>query len=167
MDSQDKTADRSGIPEKYSFDDVLLQPAYADFLPNETEVATTLAPGITLNVPIISAAMDTVTEESLAIALALEGGVGVIHRNMDPQEQAKQVAAVKRHLNWVIENPVTVGPDQTVGEVREIVDFYSISGLPVIDGNLLVGIITSRDLRFAPDNAQLVRNVMTANPIVE
>lgn len=167
MDSQKQTDTPFFIPEKLSFDDVLLQPGYADFLPHETDVTTTLAPGVTLNVPIISAAMDTVTEESLAIALALEGGVGVIHRNMDPIEQARQVASVKRHLNWVIENPVTVGPNQTVGEVREIVDFYSISGLPVIDGNMLVGIITSRDLRFAPDNSQLVREVMTAGPIVE
>lgn len=167
MDSHTKPTQISQIPEKYSFDDVLLQPGYADFLPQDTRIGTTLAKGITLNIPVISAAMDTVTEESLAIALALEGGVGVIHRNMDAEEQARQVSSVKRHLNWVIENPVTVGPDQTVGEVREIVDFYSISGLPVIDGNTLVGIITSRDLRFAPDNDKLVRNVMTAHPIVE
>lgn len=155
------------FPEKFSYDDVLLQPGFADFLPGETDVSVTLAPGITLNVPVISAAMDTVTEEELAIALALEGGVGVIHRNMDPEEQGRQVAAVKRHLNWVIENPVTVEPDQTVGEVREIVDFYSISGLPVISEGRLVGIITSRDLRFAPDNARMVRDVMTKDPVAE
>ncbi len=153
--------------EKYSYDDVLLQPGYADFLPGETDVSTQLTAGIKLNVPIISAAMDTVTEESLAIALALEGGAGVIHRNLNPAEQARQVGAVKRHLNWVIENPVTVEPQQSVGEVREIVDFYGISGLPVIEDERLVGIITSRDLRFAPDNHQLVRDVMTPDPIVE
>lgn len=126
-----------------------------------------LAPGVTLNVPVLSAAMDTVTEQELAIALALEGGLGVIHRNMTPEDQAKQASSVKRHLNWIIHDPVTVGPDQTIGEIREIVDFYSISGLPVIENDTLIGIITSRDLRFAPDNQQHVRDVMTRNPIVE
>lgn len=155
------------IPETLSYDDVLLRPGFADFLPGETDVSVTLAPGITLHAPVMSAAMDTVTEHDLATALALEGGVGVIHRNMPPEEQARHVSLVKRYLNWVIENPVTVRPDQSVAEVREICDFYSISGLPVIEDDSLVGIVTSRDLRFAPDNSRLVREIMTADPIVE
>ena len=155
------------IPETLSYDDVLLQPGYADFLPGETDVAVQLAPGVRLNVPILSAAMDTVTEEDLAIALALEGGVGIIHRNMPPNEQARQVRRVKRHLNWIIENPVTVGPDQTIGDVRALVEQHGISGLPVIDDGTLVGIITSRDLRFAPDNDRRVRDVMTPDPVAE
>lgn len=156
-----------GFPETISYDDVLLQPGFADFLPAETDVSVQLAPGIRLNVPIVSAAMDTVTEQDLAIALALEGGVGVIHRNMPPDEQARQVARVKRHLNWIIDNPVTVGPNQSIGDVRALVLQNGISGLPVIDDGVLVGIITSRDLRFAPDNNLLVRAVMTPNPVVE
>ncbi|TVR66060.1 MAG: IMP dehydrogenase [Spirochaetaceae bacterium] len=167
MDAKNETGQPRGLVEKYSYDDVLLQPGHSTILPGETDVGVSLAPGIKLNIPIISAAMDTVTEQELAIALALEGGVGVIHRNMSPTEQAQQVSAVKRHLNWIIRDPVTVGPDQTIGDVREVVDFYSISGLPVIENDRLVGIITSRDLRFAPDNQQLVRDVMTRDPIAE
>lgn len=153
--------------EKYSYDDVLLQPGYADFLPADTDVGVDLAPGIHLNVPVLSAAMDTVTEQELAIALALEGGMGIIHRNMTPKEQAAQVAAVKRHLNWIIENPITVEPTQTIGQVREIVQSNGISGLPVVYEDRVVGIITSRDLRFAPDNGALVKDVMTADPVVQ
>ena len=160
-------AQNNSFPEKLSYDDVLLVPGFADFIPAQTDVSVQLAPNIRLTVPVISAAMDTVTEEQLAIALALEGGVGVIHRNMSAEEQAKQVANVKRFLNWVIESPVTVGPQQTVGEIRDIMEFYSISGLPVIEADRLVGIITSRDLRFAPNDRLHVRDVMTANPIVE
>lgn len=155
------------FPESFSYDDVLLLPGHADFVPSETSVAVTIAEDVSLNVPILSAAMDTVTEQELAIALALEGGAGVIHRNLTVEEQAKQVRAVKRHLNWIIDNPVTVGPRQTIGEVREIVGQYGISGLPVIENGLLVGIITSRDLRFAPDDKLRVSEVMTADPVAE
>jgi IMP dehydrogenase len=167
MDTINSTDTTTTFPEKYSYDDVLLQPGFSRILPGNADVGVDLSPGIHLNVPIISAAMDTVTEDELAIALALEGGAGVIHRNMPPEAQAAQVAAVKRHLNWIIQDPVSVGPHQTIGETREIVDFYSISGLPVIEEGRLVGIITSRDLRFAPDNSRLVQDVMTRDPIVE
>lgn len=167
MDALQETGPSRAFPEKYSYDDVLLQPGHSTILPGETSVGVKLAPTIRLNVPILSAAMDTVTEQDLAIALALEGGAGVIHRNMTARDQAQHVSAVKRHLNWIIRDPVTVRTDQTIGEVREVVDFYSISGLPVMENDKLVGIITSRDLRFAPDNQELVRNVMTRDPIVE
>jgi IMP dehydrogenase len=169
MDTAQKTNQNSlPFPEKYSYDDVLLQPGFADFLPNETDVSVALTPAIRLNVPVISAAMDTVTEENLAIALALEGGVGVIHRNMPPEEQARQVRSVKRHLNWIIDKPYTVGPDQTIGTVRALVADHGISGLPVVDPeNRVIGIITSRDLRFAPNNEMLVRDIMTPEPVVE
>lgn len=155
------------IPEHLSYDDVLLLPGYADFLPNETDVTVALTPRVRLAVPVLSAAMDTVTEQEMAIALALQGGMGIIHRNMPPEVQARQVGSVKRYLNWVIEDPLTVGPEQTIGEVREIVDYHGISGLPVIESGRLVGIITNRDLRFAPDNDRRVREVMTPDPIAE
>lgn len=159
--------DNTPFPEKLSYDDVLLLPGFADFLPSDVETSVRLSESISLNIPILSAAMDTVTEEELAIALALEGGAGVIHRNMSPEEQARQVKAVKRHLNWIIDSPVTVGPNQTVEEIREVMDFYSISGLPVIKEGRLCGIITSRDLRFAPEETLKVKDVMTPDPVVE
>ncbi|MFO8043051.1 MAG: IMP dehydrogenase, partial [Alkalispirochaeta sp.] len=121
MDPSNTNQQYTPFPETLSYDDVLLQPGFADFLPGETDVAVQLAPGLRLNVPVVSAAMDTVTEGDLAIALALEGGAGVIHRNMPPDEQAHQVRRVKRHLNWVIDTPVTVGPDQTIADVRSLV----------------------------------------------
>ena len=155
------------LEETLSYDDVLLQPAYSDFLPRDTDVTTTILPGVHLQIPILSAAMDTVTEDRLAIALALEGGVGVIHRNLPPAEQARQVGMVKRFLNWVIESPVTVDEDQTVHDVWEIMTGYRISGLPVLSGGRLCGIITSRDMRFCRDYSLKVRDVMTPNPVVE
>ncbi|MFW6252823.1 MAG: IMP dehydrogenase, partial [bacterium] len=115
------------MTEFLSYDDVLLLPGYADFLPAEADVRTTIARGISLNVPIISAAMDTVTEQTLAIALALHGGVGVIHRNMSPEEQGQQVGTVKRYLNWVIENPLTVSRHQRIREVWERMGSHRIS----------------------------------------
>jgi IMP dehydrogenase len=152
--------------ECYSYDDVLLVPGYSAVLPRVCDVRTELCAGIRLNVPVISAAMDTVTEEKLAIALALEGGAGVIHRNLVPDEQARQVAAVKRYLNWVIDKPVTVGEGLLVREVKAIVEKNRISGLPVVDKNgVLVGIITRRDLRFWLDENLSADEVMTRNPV--
>ncbi|NCN06015.1 MAG: IMP dehydrogenase [Spirochaetales bacterium] len=152
--------------ESLSYDDVLLQPGYSEVLPGETDLRTTLFPGVTLNVPILSAAMDTVTEERLAIALALEGGVGVIHRNLNVEQQADQVAKVKRYLNWVIESPITVSPSVTVEEVWGIMNRQGFSGLPVIENDgTLVGIITSRDLRFCRDYSKKVSDIMTSGPI--
>jgi IMP dehydrogenase len=153
--------------ETFSYDDVLLLPSYADFLPSEADVTTRLAGEIRLNVPVLSAAMDTVTEEEMAIALALQGGAGVIHRNMSPEEQARQVGAVKRFLNWIIEAPMTVERKQSIEEVAELMETYRISGLPVVDNGVLCGIITSRDMRFCSDYSLRVEDVMTADPVVE
>jgi len=153
--------------EGLSYDDVLLLPGYSEILPKECNVQTVLCDGINLNVPIISAAMDTVTEEKLAIAIALEGGAGVIHRNLNPEEQARQVASVKRFLNWIIESPVTVPHDAYVRDVRKLIDTFGISGLPVVDeSGKLKGIITNRDLRFCRDDSLPVANVMTHEVVV-
>ncbi|MDR1863878.1 MAG: IMP dehydrogenase, partial [Treponema sp.] len=154
--------------EALSYDDVLLLPGYSEILPRDCDLTSCLCAGVTLNVPVISAAMDTVTEEKLAIAIALEGGAGVIHRNLSPAEQARQAAAVKRYLNWIIDSPVTVGEDAKVRDVRELMDRYRVSGLPVLDteGRLL-GIITGRDLRFCGDDSLPVTGVMTKDPVVE
>jgi IMP dehydrogenase len=154
--------------ESLSYDDVLLLPGYADFLPGAAKVHTQLTKKIKLNVPILAAAMDTVSEDRLAIALALEGGAAVIHRNLSPQTQAEHVGRVKRYLNWVIENPVVVRKGETVDAVQKLMDQYGVSGMPVVDPDRkLVGIITSRDLRFCSDYSQLVDDVMTKNPVVE
>ena len=153
--------------EGLSYDDVLLLPGYSEILPKECNVQTTLCSGINLNVPIISAAMDTVTEEKLAIAIALEGGTGVIHRNLKPEEQARQAANVKRFLNWIIESPVTVPQDAYVRDVRILADTFGVSGFPVVDADgILKGIITNRDLRFCRDDSLPVTKVMTNDLIV-
>ena len=153
---------RKMYSEGLSYDDVLLLPGYSEILPKDCNVQTVLCEGIKLNVPVISAAMDTVTEEKLAIAIALEGGAGVIHRNLKPEEQARQVANVKRYLNWIIESPVTVPHDAFVKDVRILIDTFGISGLPVVDKEgKLKGIITNRDLRFCKDDSLPVIDVMT------
>jgi len=153
--------------EGLSYDDVLLLPGYSKILPKNCSIKTTLCDGINLNVPVISAAMDTVTEEKLAIAIALEGGAGVIHRNLCPEEQAKQTANVKRFLNWIIDSPVTVPNDAHIRDVKELVSKYGVSGLPVVDSEgKLIGIITNRDLRFCRDDSLPVTRVMTENPVV-
>jgi IMP dehydrogenase len=153
--------------EALSYDDVLLLPGYSEVLPKECDVTTALCAGISLNVPVISSAMDTVTGEKLAIAIALEGGAGVIHRNLKPEDQAQQVANVKRFLNWVIDSPVTVGEDATIKDVRLVMQRFNVSGMPVLDtGERLIGIITGRDLRFCDDDTLNVTQVMTRQPIV-
>ncbi|MDR3302066.1 MAG: IMP dehydrogenase [Spirochaetaceae bacterium] len=154
--------------EAYSYDDVLLLPGYSEILPRDCTVQTVLCADVRLNVPIISAAMDTVTEDKLAIAIALEGGAGVIHRNLPPEEQARHVANVKRYLNWVIETPVTVSEGALVSDVKELMCRFNVSGMPVLDRDKkLVGIITSRDLRFCRDDSLPVVRVMTKNPVAE
>ena len=155
------------LKETLSYDDVLLEPGYSEILPRETDVSTILVKGVRLNVPVISAAMDTVTEEKMAVALALEGAAGVIHRNLKPSVQAEQVSNAKRYLNWIIESPVTVEDDRTIGDVKQIMHRYNVSGLPVITkGGKLVGIITGRDLRFCRDDSLFVRDVMTKEMVV-
>ncbi|MDR1249156.1 MAG: IMP dehydrogenase [Treponema sp.] len=154
--------------EALSYDDVLLLPGYSDTLPKDCDVRVMLCRGVFLNVPIISAAMDTVTEEKLAIAIALEGGAGVIHRNLSPEEQALQVANVKRHLNWIISSPVTVMEGALIRDVKILRDKFRVSGMPVLnrDGQL-VGIITNRDLRFCQDDSLAVEEVMTKKLVTE
>lgn len=150
------------IKETYSYDDVLLVPAYADFLPSDANIRTRLVGDVFLNAPIISAAMDTVTEEKMAIALALQGGAGIIHRNLSPEEQALQVGNVKRYLNWIIDNPITVKPNMSILEVLKVSAECGFSGLPVVDDDhKLVGIITGRDIKFCSDSSLRVKDLMT------
>ncbi len=156
------------IPETLSYDDVLLLPGYSELLPKDASVRSRLAGDLYLNLPVLSAAMDTVTEDRLAIALALQGGAGVIHRNLSPDAQAEQVANVKRYLNWIIESPVTVEEDRTIRDVRSIMERHRVTGLPVLGAQgRLVGIITARDLRFRREDDALVRDAMTRDPVVE
>jgi IMP dehydrogenase len=155
------------IRDALSYDDVLLAPSYSEVLPGKTDVGTFLTQGIKLNVPVVSSAMDTVTEDRMAIALALSGGAGVIHRNLALEEQARQVARVKRFLNWVIENPVTVTTGITLKEVRKTMDDTGVTGLPVLDNGKVVGIITERDLKFNVHPEYLVDDVMTRNLVFE
>ena len=147
--------------EALTFDDVLLIPDYSEVLPREVSLQTLLTREITLNVPIVSAAMDTVTESGLAIALAQEGGIGIIHKNMSPELQAKNVRRVKKYESGVIKEPLTVGPYTSIQEVIDLTREKNISGVPVVDGEELVGIVTSRDLRFEIKTDDPVRNIMT------
>ena len=154
--------------EALSYDDVLLLPGYSEVLPRDCDLGTSLCGNVHLNVPIISAAMDTVTEEDLAIAMALEGGAGVIHRNLNPEDQAQQVASVKRFLNWIIAAPVTIGEDARVGDIKALMRRHHFSGFPVLNKDCqVIGIITGRDLRFCNDDNLKVVDVMTRNPVVE
>ncbi len=147
--------------EALTFDDVLLQPDYSDVLPREVSLATQLTAEITLNIPLLSAAMDTVTESELAIALAQEGGVGVIHKNMPPDAQAREVHKVKKFESGIVRNPITVTPDMTIREVIDLTKSMSISGVPVVDGKQTIGIVTHRDLRFETKLDAPVSSVMT------
>jgi IMP dehydrogenase len=144
-----------------TFDDVLLLPAHSAVLPKDVNLSTRLTRGIDLNIPLVSAAMDTVTEAKLAITLALEGGLGIVHKNMTPQEQAAEVRTVKKYESGVVRDPITVSPDTTIGEVMEITRINHISGVPVVDGADLVGIVTGRDLRFETRPGDPVKNIMT------
>ncbi|HEY9200909.1 MAG TPA: IMP dehydrogenase [Gammaproteobacteria bacterium] len=147
--------------EALTFDDVLLIPAHSTVLPNDVSLGTQLTRGIRLNIPLISSAMDTVTEARLAIALAQEGGLGIIHKNMSIEEQAANVAAVKKYETGVISEPITVSPETTIREVVELTQNNKISGVPVVSGEDLMGIITSRDRRFATELDQPVSSIMT------
>ena len=147
--------------EALTFDDVLLLPAFSDVLPKDVDLTTQLTRDITLKVPLISAAMDTVTEARLAITIAQEGGIGIIHKNMTPEQQAKQVRQVKKFESGIITDPVTVSPDMRIGDVIAIRQRKGFSGMPVVDGDNLVGIVTSRDLRFETRLDDPVANIMT------
>ncbi|SMH40392.1 IMP dehydrogenase [Mesorhizobium australicum] len=157
-----------------TFDDVLLQPGHSDVMPGETDVRTRIAGDIDLNIPILSAAMDTVTEARLAISMAQAGGIGVIHRNLSPDEQAEQVRQVKKYESGMVVNPVTIGPDATLADALALMKAHGISGIPVVENGgeggqrtgRLVGILTNRDVRFASDPSQKVYELMTRENLV-
>lgn len=149
------------VQEALTFDDVLLVPAHSSVMPREADLSTPLTREIRLNLPLVSAAMDTVTEARLAIALAQEGGIGIVHKNLSDAAQAAEVQRVKKHESGVVHDPITVRPDATVREVMELTREHKISGLPVVDGEDLVGIVTSRDLRFENRFDLPVSKVMT------
>ena len=149
------------VKEALTFDDVLLQPGYSEVLPREVDLSTQLTRDIRLNIPILSAAMDTVTEARLAIAIAQEGGLGVIHKNMPIENQARQVLQVKKFESGIVRNPITVSPDMTIREVIELTRAMGISGVPVVEGRQTVGIVTGRDLRFETQLDAPVKTVMT------
>jgi len=149
------------IQKALTFDDVLLVPAHSTVLPREVSLTTRLTRTIQLNIPLLSAAMDTVTESRLAIALAQEGGMGIVHKNMTPRQQGAEVAKVKRFESGVVKEPITISPNMSVREVHELTRKYHISGLPVLEGKRVVGIVTNRDLRFEENLDQPVRNIMT------
>ena len=153
-----------------TFDDVLLEPQYSETVPSEVDLKTKLTDRITLNVPFMSAPMDTVTESQMAIALAQEGGVGVIHKNLTVEKQEEEVAQVKRSANGIIRNPEKVTPNQTVQDVRDIMESHNVSGVPVVtnlEDNVLVGVVTKRDLRFIENNELPVSEVMTKEKLVK
>ena len=149
------------IDEALTFDDVLLEPAYSEILPREVSLETRLTRGLTLNIPIVSAAMDTVTEARLAITIAQEGGIGIIHNNMSPAEQARQVQIVKKFESGIISDPITIEPEATIRDVIELTRAENISGVPVVKGEELVGIVTNRDIRFETQFEAPVSTVMT------
>jgi IMP dehydrogenase len=150
-----------------TFDDVLLVPRKSKILPREADVRTRLTREIDLNIPLLSAAMDTVTESEMAIAIAREGGIGIIHKNMSVLKQAEEIDKVKRSESGMIVNPITMRPDKTVADAHEVMEKYSISGIPIVDDeNRLIGILTNRDLRFEPNQSMLVYDIMTKEKLV-
>ncbi|HJU97460.1 MAG TPA: IMP dehydrogenase [Jiangellaceae bacterium] len=167
--------DESGLPEPFSslgltFDDVLLLPGQSDVVPNQVDTASRVSRNISVRIPLVSSAMDTVTEARMAVAMARQGGLGVLHRNMSIEDQARQADLVKRSESGMISDPVTTGPDATLAEVDALCGQYRISGLPVVDErDVLVGIVTNRDIRFVPADqhaTRRVREVMTPMPLV-
>ena len=154
------------ILEGLTFDDVLLIPAKSNVLPREVNVQTQLTRNISLNLPIVSAAMDTVTGSKLAMAIAREGGIGIIHKNLSPEQQAAEVDKVKRSESGMISNPVSLSPDRKLREVLQLMDQYHISGIPIVEGECLVGILTNRDIRFETNLDQPISNVMTKDNLI-
>lgn len=155
------------LADGITFDDVLLVPRYSEVLPRQVSLQTTVARGITLNIPIVSAAMDTVTESAMAIALARAGGIGIIHKNMSILRQAEEVAKVKRSESGMIRNPITLSPTHTIGDAKRIMARYGIAGIPIVDASgRLVGILTNRDLRFVEDSSLPIAEVMTRENLI-
>ncbi|MDE2364404.1 MAG: IMP dehydrogenase [Hyphomicrobiales bacterium] len=162
-----QTIERPTLFEALTFDDVLLRPGHSELMPSGADIRTRLTRGIALNLPIISSAMDTVTEARLAIAMAQAGGIGVIHRNLEPEEQAEEVRKVKRYESGMVVNPITIYPDETLADALALMERHSISGIPVVERGAngkpgrLCGILTHRDVRFAENSAQPVSELMT------
>jgi IMP dehydrogenase len=154
------------LGEAITFDDVLLVPAASDVLPREADTTTRLTSHITLNVPLLSAAMDTVTESEMAVAMAREGGMGILHKNMTIERQAEEVDRVKRSESGMIQKPIVLSPDQSIREALEVMRKYSISGIPIVKDEHLVGILTNRDLRFQPNLDQRIDQVMTSQGLI-
>src|SRR6201996_4993406 len=151
----------SPVPEALTFDDVLLVPAYSDVVPAQVSTQTKLTKNITLHTPLMSAAMDTVTESRLAIAIAQQGGLGVVHRNLTIEQQAGEIDKVKRSESGMIVDPVTIDPERPIADALEVMRRYKISGVPVTRGTKLVGILTNRDLRFETRTDRPISEVMT------
>ena len=149
------------VRKALTFDDVLLVPAHSLVVPRDVSLVTRLTRSITLNIPLLSAAMDTVTEARLAIGIAQEGGLGIVHKNMTPGRQAAEVAKVKRFESGVVKDPITIPPSMSVRQVLALTQQYRISGLPVVEGKRVVGIVTNRDLRFETNLDQPVADIMT------
>lgn len=161
------TTSQKFIPEGITFDDVLVVPAYSEILPRDSNTSTQLTRKIRINIPLVSAAMDTVTESRLAIAMAREGGLGIIHKNMSIARQAEEVKKVKRSESGMIQDPITLNPDQTLEDALQLMRNHKIGGIPVINAeNTLVGIITNRDLRFQTDNSKKVSEIMTTEHLI-
>src|SRR3954452_6266816 len=164
--------DASALPDKFAplgltYDDVLLLPGETDVVPAEVDTTSRLTRDISIAVPLLSAAMDTVTEARMAIAIARQGGIGVLHRNLSIADQAYQVDLVKRSEAGMVTQPITCSPDDTIANANTLMGRYRISGVPVTDADgVLVGIVTNRDIRFEPNHERLVREVMTAMPLV-
>ncbi|RME23390.1 MAG: CBS domain-containing protein, partial [Deltaproteobacteria bacterium] len=149
------------LQQALTFDDVLLLPAYSEILPNQTDVSTRLSRKHRLKIPFVSAAMDTVTESRLAITMAQEGGIGILHKNMSIEKQVQEVVKVKKFESGIIRDPVTIAPERPLGEAVALMQKHSISGIPVVRDGVLVGILTNRDLRFERNLSQTVEQVMT------
>ena len=169
MSSSDLTP--AGVPAPFAtlgltFDDVLLQPNASDVIPSQADASTQFSKRIRLNIPLVSAAMDTVTEARLAIAMAQEGGIGIVHKNLTAKQQAAEVARVKRYESGVVRDPITIGPDTTVRQVIELSQQHGVSGFPVVEGKTVVGIVTNRDLRFETDDTRRIEEVMTSKNLI-
>ena len=153
---------RPPFNQAFTFDDVLLVPKQSDILPKDVKLQTRLTRKISMNIPLISAAMDTVTESKMAISLAEAGGIGIIHKNNSIEDQAAQVKAVKKYESGIVRDPVTIGSSKSIGELRQLTSELSISGMPVVDDGKLQGIVTSRDFRYAENMDANVSSIMTS-----